>query len=339
VVCVLSGTVLLFSEGRCVGSVAAGRSLGAALTDPAIASEPQSVQAADECVVLELSISDVEAARREQLALHDAQVAQALPSYVKSPEEVERCKAFIARCAVFRECDEETLAKVLEAMREVRVSPRTLLFQQGEPPDCSYFIEYGTVVLFRASDGLTSSTSPPTSPRCIGTVADGGYFGEIGMYQDAGDRYASAESADECVFWVLEKSTFQKLLLGVLAERRARGEAFLSAVGAWADLGMYQRSIVADLLVRTVYQPGEVIVPRGVCERCIIIESGTATCAGEPCGPGSMLGAVGILDVAAGSYYHAMSEVVASSVVFAYVLEREALSPFAGILFGAARTA
>ena len=45
----------------------------------------------------------------------------------------------------------------------------------------------------------------------------------------------------------------------------------------------------------------------------------------------------GASEVSAASYYHAMSEVVASGVVFAYVLEREVLTPFSGLLFGAAR--
>ncbi len=71
---------------------------------------------------------------------------------------------------------------LIKHFRSVHVAQGTVLFRQGDPADCAYYITSGTVRL----------------PELNREMGPGGFFGELGALGDDHQRTASAECATDC---------------------------------------------------------------------------------------------------------------------------------------------
>jgi CRP-like cAMP-binding protein len=80
--------------------------------------------------------------------------------------------------------------------------PGEVVFEQDEAADCAYFVESGTVEVYRFADGRSI---------VLGTVEKGRLLGEIALI-DGGARTASARAVSETVCLRITGDQFEKYL-------------------------------------------------------------------------------------------------------------------------------
>lgn len=120
------------------------------------------------------------------------------------------------------------LADTLPSVQELRFSPGTIIFAQGEPGDAAYLLERGRVSMRQSAYGQVVE---------LDLIQPGEIFGEMAVL-DGGNRMASAVAIEECVVVRIAARDFETrlgradsflrgLVLKFIKDIRASYRAFL----------------------------------------------------------------------------------------------------------------
>ncbi|KAK9458799.1 cyclic nucleotide-binding-like protein [Lipomyces oligophaga] len=181
----------------------------------------------------------------------------------KSPEQLERLERIIAQNFLFRDLDNEALTTILNVLEEKRVPANVTVIQQGDEGEKFYVVESGSVDYYVDGDKVSSTGS-------------GSSFGELALMYNS-PRAATVITASPCVFWVLDGTTFRRILMERTASKRATYEGFLREVPVLQSLTDWERAKIADALKAVNYSEGDEIVREGDRgEHFYLIEHGTA---------------------------------------------------------------
>ncbi|KAK9491912.1 cyclic nucleotide-binding-like protein [Lipomyces doorenjongii] len=182
---------------------------------------------------------------------------------VKTPEQNSRLNRIIAQNFLFRGLDAEALQTILNVLEEKRIAANVTIIKQGDEGEKFYVIESGTVDYYINGDKVSSS-------------GPGSSFGELAlMYNSL--RAATVISTSPCVLWVLDGTTFRRILMERTASKRAMYEHFLREVPVLTSLTDWERAKIADALKAVEYNAGDVIIKEGdVGEHFYVIEDGEA---------------------------------------------------------------
>ena len=99
----------------------------------------------------------------------------------------------------------------------VTLQPGEVLFRQGDPGDCAYFIQKGAVEVLRGNTGEES---------VVARLGPGQYFGEMALLSSE-PRNATIRAAETCSLSVLGKRNFMTLLEALPSMR----EQFVATAG------------------------------------------------------------------------------------------------------------
>ena len=94
----------------------------------------------------------------EPIAIESPSHSPVLPSFPKTPSQLQRIKSSIPRNFLFRDLDEEQLRGVVDAMQEVEVGKDEVVIRQGDDGEYFYVVEKGVLECYIKSDAL-----PPAS--------------------------------------------------------------------------------------------------------------------------------------------------------------------------------
>ena len=157
--------------------------------------------------------------------------------------------------------DASGLSDVVDAMEEVVLSPGKDVITQGEPGDYFYVVDGGEADVY-------------VSGKHVSSIGRGGSFGELALMYNA-PRAATVRAKTDVVLWALDRTTFQRVLVG-------GGEADLKAKSALTDgiplfnsLTAGEKGKLADVMERRTFSPGEAVMKQGdFGDALFIVESG-----------------------------------------------------------------
>ncbi|KAI0080645.1 protein kinase A regulatory subunit [Panus rudis PR-1116 ss-1] len=222
----------------------------------------------------------------------DQEMDEPLPVFPKTPDQLRRIKASIAKNFIFRDLDEEQESGVLNAMQELRVGVNEVVIRQGDVGEYFYVVEKGLLHCYIRSDtpppfgsSPSSSSSPekflmpgyhPEFGKKVAECREGNSFGELALMYGH-PRAATVMSIEPSTLWSLDRITFRTIILKAAHRRRTMYEHFLSSVSLLNSLGPEDRSKIADALVSRVYEDGEAVVRQGdIGDTFFFVEDGEA---------------------------------------------------------------
>ncbi|KAJ7591202.1 cyclic nucleotide-binding-like protein [Mycena floridula] len=218
-----------------------------------------------------------------------------LPVYAKSPDQLRRIKASIAKNFIFRDLDEEQETGVLNAMREQKTVKDEVVIRQGDVGQYFYVVESGLLHCFirpeplpptwlsdhpspsiNAEDKFLQPGYHPEFGKNVAECKPGTSFGELALMYGH-PRAATVLAIESSTLWALDRITFRTIILKAAHRRRTMYEHFLSSVTLLSSLDAAQRSKIADALFSTVYADGEAVVRQGeMGDTFFFIEEGEA---------------------------------------------------------------
>ncbi|BEJ14261.1 hypothetical protein CspHIS471_0400280 [Cutaneotrichosporon sp. HIS471] len=209
----------------------------------------------------------------------DESSGNAIPTFPKTPEQIERIRFAIKDNFLFKNLDEEQEMDVLTAMREVTIPAKETIIQQGDAGDYFYIVEDGELEVFVKKDGqpidFAAGDSEALGKRVV-VYHEGASFGELALMHNA-PRAATIVSTTPCTLWALDRVSFRTILLDHTSRRRREYEAFLAAVPILASLKPGERAKIADVLESRSFEAGQDIIRHGeMGDEFFLIESGTA---------------------------------------------------------------
>jgi len=215
------------------------------------------------------------------------------PVFLKTDEQKSRLKSMMSNSLLFNTLEDQDLAVVISAMKEVRVEIGTIVINQGEQGDFLFVIESGKLDC-KIKDG---NGGPD---KVVKTCAAGDVFGELALLYNC-PRAATVEAVDNSVLWQLDRDTFTNIVEASAVNRRRRYDDFLAKVPLLSYMGMYERSQLADALTTESYGDSEAICKQGeLGNKFYIIEEGKAVAAKDgnqvmQYGPGDYFGELALL--------------------------------------------
>jgi cAMP-dependent protein kinase regulator len=190
------------------------------------------------------------------------------PIVTKSDEQKDRLRNCLLKSFLFSNLEDQDLAIVIGAMKEVPVEPQQCVIEQGESGEHLYVTESGKL------DCLITTSSG--SPKVVKTCEPGDVFGELALLYNC-PRAATVKSQEKCVLWELDRATFTHIVKESAEKKRARYDIFLSKVSLLQSMDAYERSQLADALRSETFSDGMVIVNVGdVGTKFYIVEEGEA---------------------------------------------------------------
>ncbi|MBF0543400.1 MAG: cyclic nucleotide-binding domain-containing protein [Candidatus Riflebacteria bacterium] len=126
---------------------------------------------------------------------------------------------FLKRVSIFKSLNSQELRVIAEVTSEEELSTGEILFTEGQPGDCMYFVLEGRIKIF---------TGILPKIKSLAVFEAGDFFGEMGLYDDK-PRAASAMAQETSKLMLLRKADFCELIaeypdvaLGIMKELNQR---------------------------------------------------------------------------------------------------------------------
>src|SRR3954451_25252227 len=95
-------------------------------------------------------------------------------------------KDFLRKISLFVDLDDAQLDRLAAVLKEERHPAYKLIFREGDGVDAFYLVRAGMVTVFRDVPGKPQ--------QVLARLEGGGFFGEMGRFNDKPRRYASART-------------------------------------------------------------------------------------------------------------------------------------------------
>jgi cAMP-dependent protein kinase regulator len=185
----------------------------------------------------------------------------------KTDEQRRRLEIAVKDILLFRCLDPLQKSDVINAMKEVQITPGAHVIDQGAEGDNFYVIESGTYDIYVAKPG--------NEPTRIGQYQDKGSFGELALMYNT-PRAATIVAATSGVIWSMDRATFRRIVLKQAFKKRQLYESFLENVSLLKELSAYERTNLADALQTRLVDTDDLIIAQGDtnCQEMYFIEEG-----------------------------------------------------------------
>ena len=249
-----------------------------------------------------------------------------LPVFPKTPDQIRRIRASIAKNFIFRDLDEEQETGVLNAMQEIRVKKNEVVIRQGDVGEWFYVVEQGLLHCYIREEPLpiswfTGKASSPKEPekfvqpgyhpefgKQVAECREGSSFGELALMYGH-PRAATVLAMEDSTLWSVDRITFRTIILKAAHRRRTMYEQFLSSVPLLTSLEPEERSRIADALLTRVYADGEAVVRQGeMGDTFFFVEDGEAIVTKREKGPDGVEQEKQVGHLKKGDYFGGKSE-------------------------------
>eukprot|EP01054_Gregarina_sp_Poly1_P005058 Gregarina_sp_Poly_1__5057@NODE_267_length_10370_cov_226_463457_g233_i0_p4_GENE_NODE_267_length_10370_cov_226_463457_g233_i0NODE_267_length_10370_cov_226_463457_g233_i0_p4_ORF_typecomplete_len311_score38_53cNMP_binding/PF00027_29/4_3e22cNMP_binding/PF00027_29/9_9e19Cupin_2/PF07883_11/1_4e02Cupin_2/PF07883_11/0_92_NODE_267_length_10370_cov_226_463457_g233_i012992231 len=193
------------------------------------------------------------------------------PVFPKSDDEKSHILSCFDRMSIlFGHLDHAERNRVADATFRVEVLPEQCLIKQGAEGDNFYIVASGTFDILVARDG--------NSPAKVNEAKAGDSFGELALLYNS-PRAATVKATSHSLVWALDRDTFQLMLVTAENTKKKTYEDFLENVQIFRGLNKYERVQLSDMLMPSVYRPGEsIVMQEDLGDRFFIVSEGEATC-------------------------------------------------------------
>lgn len=145
------------------------------------------------------------------------------------------------------------------------VKANETIFKEGSIGNFFYILKEGTVELF-------------INGKSIKNLEKGESFGELALLHGA-PRSATIVANTECLFWVLERKNFKKIVDHINQLNYEENKQFVHSISILSHIENDQKSILCQNLIKEIYEEGSVIVKEGDDANCLyIIKEGEVNC-------------------------------------------------------------
>jgi cGMP-dependent protein kinase len=139
------------------------------------------------------------------------------------------------------------------------------VIKEGEIGNFFYILKEGIVDLY--IDG-----------NKIKQLEKGESFGELALLHGA-PRSATIVAVTDCLFWVLERKNFKKIVDHINQLNYEENKHFVQSISILSNIDNDQKSILCSNLIKEIYEEGAVIVKEGDKANCLyIIKEGEVSC-------------------------------------------------------------
>ena len=135
-----------------------------------------------------------------RLGYDESSVLSELPPSLRLEISLYLNQDIIQKVPLFKGAPDEFVREIVNALKPVVFTPGDYIVRSGEVGEEMYFISRGTVEVVS-----------PEGDSVFATLTDGQFFGEIALVTKE-PRTASIRAADYCDLYMLDKSTFDRVL-------------------------------------------------------------------------------------------------------------------------------
>ena len=173
----------------------------------------------------------------------------------KTNEQINRIKAKIISSFIFSSLDKNDIEIVINAMEEKKFKIDEKVITQGEPGDCLYIVETGSLSCFKILENGEN--------KFLCNYGPGDAFGELALLYNCPRAASIVCSSDECILWDLDRETFNHIVKTSAQNKREKYEKFLKKVDILSTIDSYELGKICDSLKSGVYQKGDYIIKEG----------------------------------------------------------------------------
>jgi CRP-like cAMP-binding protein len=172
----------------------------------------------------------------------------------KSADQKAMILNVVRSSLLFQNLDAQQQEKVVDEMWLKTVNTGETIIKQGDLGDYWYVVEQGKFDIFVSRKG---SEAVKVASRERGSA-----FGELALLYNA-PRAATVTAGVESSVWVLDRSTFRRLLTAGADAKLAEYERFLRGVSSFESLLDYERSKIAETLEEVSFPDHHQICKQG----------------------------------------------------------------------------
>lgn len=180
-------------------------------------------------------------------------------------------KAILSQNFFFSSMSTSDLQEVIDAFMPMPYKKGDVIIQQGDTDGKDYYL---------LVEGLccTYKTFDNGETKMVKTYNPGEAFGELALLYPVPRQASIIVESDTAFCYALDRTTFQKTILGAWAKKRQLYENFLNKNPLLQSLDSFQRGVIADCLREYEFQPGDKIITAGdvADKRFFFLISGSA---------------------------------------------------------------
>ena len=156
---------------------------------------------------------------------------------------------------MFSALDEKDLEIVIDAMQEFKATPGQVVIKEGDDGDFLYVVETGELK-------CTKHFPDKPEPTFFKNYVPGEAFGELALLYNA-PRAASITANVDCLLWGLDRQTFNHIVKDAAVRNREMYDEFLKKVPLLSSMDSYERTTLADALIKKTLKKGEAVITEG----------------------------------------------------------------------------
>lgn len=188
------------------------------------------------------------------------------PVHPKTPEQTEKLRSILSSSFLFKALEAKDMDIILAAMKEMRFEPGARVITEGDDGDCLFVIEEGSPECKKLING---------EQKVVKKCSPGDVVGELALLYNC-PRAATVEAVDRCLFWQLDRETFNHIVKEAASKRVNLYDDFLKKVSLFFTLGQYERSQISDALKAEKVVKDQLIVKQGdQGDKFYIVEEGS----------------------------------------------------------------
>jgi len=139
------------------------------------------------------------------------------------------------------------------------------VFKEGDMGNYFYVLKEGTVDLFVGESRIKQ-------------LEKGESFGELALLYGA-PRSASITAVTDCLFWVLERKNFKKIVDHINHINLEENKQFVQTVSILSFIEKDQKTTLCSNLIKETYEEGATIIKEGNIANCLyIVKEGEVNC-------------------------------------------------------------
>ena len=188
--------------------------------------------------------------------------------YPKSDQQRQMLAEKVKNIFIFRSLNQKQIDDVLDAMVERKVECGECVIRQGDDGGDFYVIDSGIYHVFVASH-------LKLPPRQVGHYVGSGSFGELALMYNM-PRSATVQAVTQGSLWVMDRSTFRRIVLKIACKQLKMYESLLETVPMLRTLTAYERMSLANALSPRQFEDEACIIRQGdVSDGMYFVEAGT----------------------------------------------------------------
>jgi cAMP-dependent protein kinase regulator len=139
------------------------------------------------------------------------------------------------------------------------------VIKEGGIGNFFYILKEGTVNLY-------------IEGKLIKQILKGESFGELALLHGA-PRSATIVASADCLFWVLERKNFKKIVDHINTLHFEENKQFVQSISILSNIENDQKTILCSNLIKEIYEEGTLIVKEGDQANCLyIVKDGEVNC-------------------------------------------------------------